>query len=98
MAPQIPHDPPGVTLQLFQRLAHAFELFRMVVAAHLQHQPRSESGIGLPLLLPGLPCQSNQLCPCPLVKPGVGGIGDVLFHHRGIDRDALARVGCAVDI
>jgi hypothetical protein len=61
----------------------------MGVAPLLQRQPRSEAGIGLPQIHPCLLCQSNQLCPCPLVKPGVGGIGDVLFHHCGIDRHAL---------
>ena len=89
VAAQVAHDPAGIALQRLQSLAHAPELLGMGIAADLQCQSRSEAGIGLAQLHPGLLRQSCQLLPRPLVKPGIRGIGNSLLHDGRVDRHAL---------
>jgi hypothetical protein len=89
---EVTHDPTSIAFQLFQCLAHALELFCMGIATNLQRQSRRKAGVGLPQFHPGLLRQGDQLIACPLVKPGVRRIGDILFHHGGIHRHALGAV------
>ena len=60
----------------------------MGVAADLQRQARSKSGIDLAQINPRLLRQSRQLRPRPFIKASVRGIGEVLFHHRRVNRHA----------
>ena len=53
----------------------------MGMAADLQRQSRGKASVGLPQLHPGLLRQHHQLIARPLVKPGVRGMGNRLFHH-----------------
>lgn len=86
---QVAHDSAGVTLQRLQCLAHPPKRPGMSMAANLQRQPGRQACIALAQLHPGLPRQRRQLRPRPLIKPGVGGVRDVLFHHGRIDCHAL---------
>ena len=90
---QLPLDvaqhPTSVALETAQRLTHPFELAGMGGAPNLTGQTRGQAAIALPQAEPGLSGQPDQFAPCRLKQPGVRGMGNVLFHHRGIDGDPL---------
>jgi hypothetical protein len=88
-AAQVAHDPAGVALQRAQRLAHPLELAGVGVAADLGRQTRRQARVALAQLHPSLRGECHKLLPRLLVEPGVGGVSDVLFHDRGVDRHPL---------
>jgi hypothetical protein len=83
---------PGIALETAQRLAHPLELPGMSIAPDLSANPGAEAVVVLPQADASLARQPDQLAPCGLVKPGIRWVGDVLFHHRGIDGDLLQMI------
>ena len=61
----------------------------MGVASDLTGQPGCEAVVVLAQTNPGLTGQPDQFAPCRFIQPGIGRVRDVLFHHRGVDRDPL---------
>ncbi len=88
MPTQVAQDPTRITLQIFQRLAHALELLCMGVATRLHRETRGDTGIGFPQLHPSLLRQRHQLVTRTLVKLGIRRVGDGPFHDDGIDSHA----------
>lgn len=86
---QVPYHAASVTFQISQCLAHLPELFGLGIAADLRRQAPGEASVGLTQLHSDLLCQGHQLHPRPLVKPGIGRAGDILFHDSCVDRHAL---------
>ncbi len=88
-AAQVAHDPAGVALEPCAAPCASLELTGVGVPAGLRRQPRRQARIALPQLDPGLGGERHQLPPRRLVEPGVGRVGDVLLHDRGVDRHPL---------
>ena len=78
-----------VALEPTQCLAHPFELAGMGVTSDLTGQPAGEPVGILAKADPGLAGQPDQLATGGLVQPGIGWMGDILLHNRGIDGDPL---------
>ncbi len=78
---------PGIALEPAQRLAHPLELPGMGIAANLNEQPGAEAVVVLAQTDARVTRQRDELAPCSLVEPGIRRMHDVLFHHRGIDRE-----------
>ena len=93
MLVQLPLDvaqhPTSVALEPAQHLAHPFELAGMGVAPNLTGQTRGKAAIALPQADPGLSGQPDLFAPCRIKQPGIRWMGNVFFHHRGIDGGLL---------
>ncbi len=89
MTAQVAHDPTCVAFQFFQCLAHPLELFRMGIAAHLPCQAWAKTAVTLAQIDTRFTGQCHQLLARALIKARIGRIGNVLFHHRRVDRHAL---------
>lgn len=84
LALDVPHHADSIALQPPQHLAHPLELPRMGIAPDLTRQTRREPRVTLAKRQVRSFSERHQTPTGLLVKPRIRGMGDCLFHHRGV--------------